>query len=125
VRRRRFLAASGLGPDAHRTGPARVPWPPGPGDSARASPPGDTEVPAMYDGLRVADVVDGMDIVGPRNVGLVDARFQALWRNTNELDHQIHGIAPTVRYVPQERVVPNPIPADQFRRWESDWYDRI
>jgi hypothetical protein len=77
----------------------------------------------LYDGLRVADVSDGMDIVGLRDVGLVDPRIQSLWKDFEELDHQFHGIALTVRYVPHNRVVPSPMPPDSFARWEGRWYN--
>lgn len=85
----------------------------------------DEAILALYDGLRVADVVDGMDIVGLRGVGLVDTRFQALWKDIDELDHQFRGIAITVRYVPHNRIVPNPMPADTFAQWEGQWYNEI
>jgi regulator of RNase E activity RraA len=85
----------------------------------------DEELLKLYDGLRVADVVDGMDRVGLRDVGLVDTRVQALWKDLEGFAHQISGIALTVRYVPHNRIVPNPIPGDQFSRWESQWYTDI
>ena len=87
--------------------------------------PADAELLALFDGLRVADVADGMDMVGLRGVGLVDTRFQALWKDIEELDHQFRGIAITVRYVPHNRVVPNPIPETEFGAWEGGWYNEI
>ncbi len=89
-----------------------------------AQAPTDQELLELFEGLRVSDVTDGMDIVGLRGVGLVDTRFQALWKDLEKFDHQFRGIALTVRYVPQNRVVPNPIPADQYARWESEWYTK-
>jgi 4-hydroxy-4-methyl-2-oxoglutarate aldolase len=85
----------------------------------------DEEVLKLYDGLRVADVVDGMDRVGLRDVGLVDTRIQALWKDLEGFTHQMSGIALTVRYVPHNRIIPNPIPEDQFGRWEGQWYTDI
>ena len=85
----------------------------------------DEAVLALYDGLRVADVTDGMDMVGLRGVGLVDTRIEPLWRDIDELDHIFRGIAVTVRYVPHNRVVPNPMPPDTFRQWEGAWYNEI
>ncbi len=84
----------------------------------------DQAVIQLFAGLRVSDVTDGMDIVGLRGVGLVDTRFQALWKDLERFDHQFRGIALTVRYVPQNLVVPNPIPADQYPKWESEWYTK-
>jgi 4-hydroxy-4-methyl-2-oxoglutarate aldolase len=90
-----------------------------------APPPDDAQILKLYEGLRVADVVDGMDVAGLRNVGNVDTRIQALWKDLEELDHQIRGIAVTVRYVPHNRVIPNPMPADEFAKWEGSWYGEI
>lgn len=90
-----------------------------------AADPADTEMLALFDGLRVADVADGMDMVGLRGVGLVDTRFQALWKDIEELDHQFRGLAVTVRYVPHNRIVPNPIPEAEFPAWEGSWYNEI
>jgi regulator of RNase E activity RraA len=87
--------------------------------------PGDEQILSLYDGLRVADVADGMDVVGLRGVGLVDTRIQALWKDIDELDHQFRGIALTVRYVPHNRIVPNPMPADTFAQWEGRWYNEL
>lgn len=93
-----------------------------PGAAQEASPT-DEQLLELYDGLRVADVSDGMDVVGLRDVGLVDPSIQALWKDIDELDHQFRGIALTVRYVPHNRVVPNPI--DTFAAWEGAWYGEI
>ena len=83
------------------------------------------ELLELYDGLRVADVTDGMDMVGLRGVGLVDQRIQALWKDIDELDHQVRGIAVTARYVPANKIVPNPIPEDEFGAWEGQWYNEL
>jgi regulator of RNase E activity RraA len=92
---------------------------------APAADPADAQLLALFEGLRVADVADGMDMVGLRGVGLVDTRFQALWKDIDELDHQFRGVAITVRYVPHNRVVPNPIPESEFSVWEGSWYNEI
>jgi regulator of RNase E activity RraA len=88
-------------------------------------PLNDQQILKEFDGLRVADVADGMDIAGLRNVGLVNQSIQALWKDLDEFDHQIRGIAITARYVPHNRIVPNPIPAEKFGEWEGDWYSEI
>jgi regulator of RNase E activity RraA len=58
---------------------------------------------AMFKWLRVADVSDGMDVVGLKDIGLVDQEIHALWRDTQNFTHRIHGIAVTARYVPTNR----------------------
>ncbi len=88
-------------------------------------PPDDAQILKLYEGLRVADVADGMDMAGLRNVGLVDTRIQALWKDLDRMDHQIRGIALTVRYVPHNRVLPNRMPAEEFAKWEGSWYGEI
>lgn len=85
----------------------------------------DQQILKLYEGLRVADVADGMDIVGLRNVGLVDPKIQALWKDLDAFDHQIRGIAITARYVPHNRIVPNPMSEEQFGEWEGEWYSEI
>ena len=85
----------------------------------------DVELLEMYKGLRVADVVDGMDVVGLRGIGVLDTRIEALWKDIDELDHQFSGIAVTARYVPTNRVVPNPMPPEEFDAWSGDWYWKI
>lgn len=89
------------------------------------APPDDAQILKLYDGLRVADVADGMDIAGLRNVGLVDTRIQALWKDLDRFDHQFRGIALTVRYVPHNRVLPNPMTPEEFAKWEGSWYGEI
>src|SRR5688572_26436243 len=85
----------------------------------------DEQILKLFDGLRVADVADGMDVAGLRNVGLVHQAIQPLWKDLDEFDHQIRGIAVTVRYVPHNMVVPNPMPQEKFTEWEGNWYWKI
>ena len=93
--------------------------------TAAPAGPTDAELLKAFAGLRVADVADGMDVVGLRGVGLVDPRIQALWKDLDEFDHQIRGIAVTVRYVPHNQVVQNPMPQDKFTEWEGNWYWKV
>ncbi len=76
---------------------------------------------AMFEDLRVADVSDGMDVVGLANVGIVNAEIKALWRDTENFTHRIVGVAVTARYVPTNRreirgnVVPGLRSGDRWR----------
>ncbi len=70
----------------------------------------------MYDGLRVADVADGMDEVGLADVGLMDPAIRPLWRDTENFTHQIRGIAVTVRYVPSNKREPK-MPPEAVGKW--------
>lgn len=83
----------------------------------------DDEILKLYEGLRVADVCDGMDMVGLRDAGLMDTRIEALWKDTENMTHVFCGIAVTARYVPTNKVVKNPMEKEEFRKWEGDWYN--
>ncbi|HEY8510315.1 MAG TPA: RraA family protein [Cyclobacteriaceae bacterium] len=85
----------------------------------------DEEILKLYDGLRVADVSDGMDMVGLRDVGLMDTNIEALWKNTDDMSHVFCGVAVTARYVPTNRILKNPMPKEEFQKWEGDWYSKI
>jgi regulator of RNase E activity RraA len=61
---------------------------------------------AAYKWLRVADVSDGMDVVGLQDVGTVDPEIHALWKDTQTFTHRVVGIAVTARYVPTNKREP-------------------
>jgi 4-hydroxy-4-methyl-2-oxoglutarate aldolase len=83
----------------------------------------DGEILKLYEGLRVADVCDGMDMVGLRDAGLMDTRIEALWKDTENMTHVFCGIAVTARYVPTNKVIKNPMEKEEFQKWEGDWYN--
>ncbi len=85
----------------------------------------DEQILKLYDGLRVADVCDGLDMVGLRDETILDQRIDALWKDIDDLSHIFRGIAVTARYVPTNDVVKNPMEADEFREWEGSWYGNI
>lgn len=80
---------------------------------------------ALYEGLRVADVSDGMDVVGLRDVGLMDQRIQHLWRDVDSFDHQFQGIAVTARYVPTNKPTPDSMSYENFESWAGQWYNEV
>ncbi len=77
----------------------------------------------LYDGLRVADVSDGMDAAGLPGIGLVDPAIHPLWKDQEDFTHRLCGIALTVRYVPSQRPI-HPADTADFSRWESNWYQK-
>jgi len=85
----------------------------------------DEQILKLYEGLRVADVCDGMDMVGLRDAGTMDANIEPLWRDIENFSHRFCGIAVTARYVPTNKVVKNPMPKEEFQKWEGDWYTSI
>jgi regulator of RNase E activity RraA len=85
----------------------------------------DDQILKIYEGLRVADVCDGMDMVGLRDAGIMDAQIEPLWRDTENFKHRFCGIAVTARYVPTNKVVKNPMAKEEFQQWEGSWYTNI
>jgi regulator of RNase E activity RraA len=74
----------------------------------------------LYEPLRVADVADGMDMVGLADVGLVSPEIKALWRDTENFTHRICGIAVTARYVPTNKREPK-----MTNETISKWYKEL
>jgi len=85
----------------------------------------DEQILTLYMGLRVADVCDGMDMVGLRDAGTMDASIEPLWRDVETFGHRFSGIAVTARYVPTNKVVKNPMEKTEYQKWEGDWYTNI
>ena len=71
----------------------------------------------MYKYLRVADVSDGMDVVGLQDVGTVDQEIRPLWKDTETFAHRVIGIAVTARYVPTNKREPR-----MEQKTISQWY---
>ena len=79
-----------------------------------------TRILALYDGLRVADVSDGMDMAGLTDVGAVNPEIRALWTDTQNFTHRITGIAVTARYVPTNKRI-----AKIDQKTINQWYGSI
>jgi len=82
----------------------------------------DQKLLAAFEGLRVADVSDGLDAVGLQNIGLMDSRIGAAWKDTREYIHRFVGIAVTARYVPTQSPPAGRRAAEDFDRWVGAWY---
>jgi regulator of RNase E activity RraA len=82
----------------------------------------DQKALALFKGLRVSDVCDGMDAVGLQNIGLMDPEMRPLWKDTEHYSHRIVGIAVTARWVPSQKPPAGHMPTDEFRKWASHWY---
>ena len=84
----------------------------------------DAQILKLYEGLRSADVSDGMDIVGLRDSGLVSSDIKPLWRDLEDFSHRIQGIALTARYVRTNRAVPS-MTAAEYDKWQGEWYGKL
>jgi 4-hydroxy-4-methyl-2-oxoglutarate aldolase len=85
----------------------------------------DRKLLTLFDGLRVADVTDGMDAVGLQNVGLMDPEIRPLWKDAKTFRHRFIGIAVTARYVPTNRAQAGKRPTKEYDDWAGDWYDKL
>jgi regulator of RNase E activity RraA len=82
----------------------------------------DREVLQAFEGLRVADVSDGMDAAGLHNTGLMIPEIHPLWRDPTNFSHRFVGIAVTARYVPTQDSPAGKMSIEQFDRWVGQWY---
>ena len=82
----------------------------------------DAKILELYKDLRVADVSDGMDMVGLPGTGLVDHSIHPCWIDLKDLTHTFRGIAVTVRYVPTQRPA-LPSASEDFSKWEGNFYN--
>lgn len=82
----------------------------------------DLRILELYKDLRVADVSDGMDMVGLPGTGLVSTDIHPSWIDLRDFRHVFRGIAVTVRYVPTQRQA-LPQPGEDFSGWEGNFYN--
>jgi regulator of RNase E activity RraA len=82
----------------------------------------DEKVLKAFEGVRVADVCDGMDAVGLHNRGLMDPDIHPLWRDTVNYTHRFIGIAVTARYVPSQEPTAGQRSIEDYDRWAGNWY---
>lgn len=92
---------------------------------AAEKPITDKELLTLYNGLRVADVSDGMDMVGLPDVGLMNQVIVPLWKDIDNMAHRIIGVALTARYVPTNKPVKTPMSKEEFQQWEGRWYTEL
>ena len=84
------------------------------------------EILELYKDLRVTDVLDGMDLIGLQDIGLMKKDIRPLWRDVDQFTHRIVGFAITVRHVPTDvRVGQNSFAdLEGFKKFKSQQYGR-
>jgi 4-hydroxy-4-methyl-2-oxoglutarate aldolase len=85
----------------------------------------DQKILKLFEGLRVADVTDGMDKAGLFNIGLMSPEIHAVWKDTVHYKHRFVGIALTVRYVPTNKPPAPNMKTKAFDSWVSNWYNKL
>jgi 4-hydroxy-4-methyl-2-oxoglutarate aldolase len=79
----------------------------------------DARVLKLYDGLRVCDVIDALDVVGLQGITTMDRSIRPLWRDEQKFAHRIHGIALTIHLVPAQETSPKFASHAAERTWEA------
>jgi 4-hydroxy-4-methyl-2-oxoglutarate aldolase len=85
----------------------------------------------LYQGARVADVVDALATVGYTGIGVMDQKIAPLWRDVKTMEHRFSGIAVTARYGPTNRPLfpaadlTDPANYEVYRQWRGHWYTEI
>ena len=82
----------------------------------------DERILELFEGLRVADVSDGMDKAGLGHIGRMSPEIHPSWEDTEEFTHRFIGIAVTARYVPTNHPIPRGLSGDAFDEWVGEWY---
>jgi hypothetical protein len=82
----------------------------------------DARIVKLYDGVRVCDVMDALDVVGLQDITMMDRNIRPLWRDEQKISHRIHGVALTVRLVPAQVRAPAFASHAAERPWEAEWY---
>jgi regulator of RNase E activity RraA len=84
----------------------------------------DQKILALFKGLRVSDVVDGMDAAGLQDIGTMDPEIHPLWRDTQSLSHRFVGVAVTARYVPTQSPPAGKMATAAYEDWAGSWYEK-
>jgi len=84
------------------------------------------EILELYKDLRLTDVLDGMDLIGLQDIGLMKNDIRPLWRDVDKFSHRMVGFAITVRHVPTDvRVGQNSfVNLEGFKKFKSQQYGR-
>jgi 4-hydroxy-4-methyl-2-oxoglutarate aldolase len=84
------------------------------------------EILDLYKNLRVTDVLDGMDLIGLQDIGLMKKDIRPLWRDVETFSHRLVGFAITVRHVPTDVRVGQSsfVDLEGFKKFKSQQYGR-
>lgn len=85
----------------------------------------DDEMIKLYRDLRVADISDGMDMIGLKDAGLMSPEIASLWKDIESFRHHFVGIALTARYVPTNRPYTDWVKNEEYTKWRDLWYTHI
>ncbi len=83
------------------------------------TPEEDSKILKLYEGLRVCDVIDGLDVVGLQDVTVMSRNIRPLWKDEQKISHRIWGIAITLRIVPAQETAPRFASHAAERTWEA------
>ena len=99
-----------------------------PSDTTRLSREERAELLDLYEGLRVADVTDGLDYNGFHESGQMKNGIKPLYRDEETFSHRFIGFAHTIRYHPtnKRRELPEPdemqLDFEEVPAWAGQWW---
>jgi regulator of RNase E activity RraA len=84
-----------------------------------------TALVKQFQGLRLTDVVDALDVAGLQDITVMDSQIRPLWRDEQKFTHRIYGVAMTLRLVPAQERAPAASSPEEFDKWKADWSRRL
>ena len=82
------------------------------------------EILELYKGLRVTDVIDGMDAIGLQDTGTMTQDIHPLWRDIENFKHCYMGFAMTIRFMPTNRAL-HATDLEDYKKKKSQWYSEV
>lgn len=82
------------------------------------------EILDLYKGLRVTDVVDGLDAVGLQDILTMTPNIRPLWRDIENFSHCYVGFAKTMRFLPTNKTLRSSSIEDYLEK-KNVWYGTI
>ncbi len=78
-----------------------------------------------FHGLRVTDVVDGLQECGLQDVTTMDPKIGPMWTDKEKFTHRIYGVAVTLRLVPPQERGPSYFASrEEYQKWHAAWTGR-
>ncbi len=80
----------------------------------------DARILKLFEGIRVADTIDALDVLGLQDITIMDRSIRPLWRDEQRFSHRIQGVAVTMRLVPAQETSPKFASHAAQRNWQRE-----
>ena len=75
----------------------------------------------QFQGLRLTDVTDALDVAGLADIMMMDTGIRPMWQDKEKFTHRIYGVAVTVRFVPAQERPPVFANREDYYKWYKAW----